>query len=418
MRLRTGNKLDIAAPDIRESTVPVIARDAPKSVVGWSGSTLRTNPLANVGVSPFVISILHKREEVPFAHRSILVFIRFGEVILVDLSVSHRGAFVVPLRDIGLERFARILEVLVVGLAGRAVLIRVHLKLQWKLSCQGGVRRSGARRWQTSIDRARSDAGADLTIARTPTRVGISRAEGISIRSFQAMHPPPFSLTDWHRFLFGNASWPFLVEVLARTTITFVLLIVAMRLLGRRVAAQYTLLEVSIVVTLAAAVGVPLQASSRGMLPPFLIAAVVIVLQRALTSFGVRHRRVENFIATDISLLVRDGQFHLPGLIRTGMPRERIFEVLRLGGCQQLGQISRLYMEPSGKFSFVRLPVQRPGLPVIPEFDKELLVEARASGCYACRHCGHVLECADIPLADCDDCGRQKWVNAVGQLRR
>jgi hypothetical protein len=62
-------------------------------------------------------------------------------------------------------------------------------------------------------------------------------------------HPPmkdrPFGLIDWHRFLFGNASQPFLLEVLLRTSVTYVLLIVAMRLLGRRVAGQYTLFEIS-----------------------------------------------------------------------------------------------------------------------------------------------------------------------------
>ena len=90
------------------------------------------------------------------------------------------------------------------------------------------------------------------------------------------MQQHPFRLDDWHRFLFGNASWTFLLEVLLRTSITYILILVAMRLLGRRIAAQYTLFEISIVVTLAAAIGVPLQAANRGMLPPFIIALVAV----------------------------------------------------------------------------------------------------------------------------------------------
>ncbi|WOD13987.1 DUF421 domain-containing protein [Paraburkholderia kirstenboschensis] len=110
------------------------------------------------------------------------------------------------------------------------------------------------------------------------------------------MKDRPFSLTDWHRFLFGNASWPFLLEVLLRTSVTYVLLIVVMRLLGRRVAGQYTLFEISIAVTLAAAVGVPLQAADRGLLPPVVIAVVVIVLQRLIARTGSTHRRLETLI--------------------------------------------------------------------------------------------------------------------------
>lgn len=168
-----------------------------------------------------------------------------------------------------------------------------------------------------------------------------------------ALQSPPFRLTDWHRFLFGNASWHFLLEVLLRTCATYVLLVIAMRLLGRRVAAQFTLFEISIVVTLAAAIGVPLQAANRGMLPPFLIALVAVALQRIIAAAGITHRRVETMISTDVTLLAREGRLEHAELARAAMPREKVYEAMRLAGWQHLGQISRLYMEPSGAFSFI-----------------------------------------------------------------
>jgi uncharacterized membrane protein YcaP (DUF421 family) len=226
----------------------------------------------------------------------------------------------------------------------------------------------------------------------------------------------PFRLDDWHRFLFGNASWQFLLEVFLRTGVTYVLLVVSMRLLGRRVAAQYTLFEISIVVTLAAAIGVPLQASNRGMLPPFVIALVAVVLQRALALVGANHRRFETLISTDVSLLVLEGQFRLAELARTAMPREKIYEAMRLRGLQHLGQVSRLYMEPSGAFSVTLARPARPGLSVLPCFDEELREEARAPGWYACLNCANAVENQARPEESCTACGVAAWTYAAQEL--
>jgi hypothetical protein len=68
----------------------------------------------------------------------------------------------------------------------------------------------------------------------------------------QQTQPKPIQLTDWHRILAGGTPWEFLLEVVLRAAFTYLLLLVAMRLLGKRVAAQLTLFELSMVVTMAA----------------------------------------------------------------------------------------------------------------------------------------------------------------------
>jgi uncharacterized membrane protein YcaP (DUF421 family) len=226
----------------------------------------------------------------------------------------------------------------------------------------------------------------------------------------------PFSLTDWHRFLFGNTSSLFLLEVLLRTGVTYVLLVIAMRLLGRRVAAQYTLFEISIVVTLAAAIGVPLQASNRGMLPPLVIALVAIVLQRLIARLGTTHRRLETLISTDVTLLVSEGRLEMDELARAAMPREKVFEAMRIKGWQHLGQISRLYLEPSGSVSFIPARPSKPGLSVLPAIDKELQEEGRLPGWSACRHCGNTIEKEHTDNSRCENCGSTEWTCAVREV--
>jgi hypothetical protein len=52
------------------------------------------------------------------------------------------------------------------------------------------------------------------------------------------MQPKPTQLTDWHRILAGGTPWTFLLEVVLRAAFTYLLLLLAMRLLGKRVAAH------------------------------------------------------------------------------------------------------------------------------------------------------------------------------------
>src|SRR5687768_15678962 len=89
---------------------------------------------------------------------------------------------------------------------------------------------------------------------------------------------------DWKRLLIGQETpWWFLFEVMLRIGLIYVVLMVAMRLMGKRMAAQMTVSEVAVIVTLGAAVGLPMQAPDRGMLPALVILAVAVIFQRGLS---------------------------------------------------------------------------------------------------------------------------------------
>jgi len=225
-----------------------------------------------------------------------------------------------------------------------------------------------------------------------------------------------YELSDWHRILLGDAPWSFVLEVILRMSIAYVLLMFAMRLMGKRVSAQLSLFELSIVVTLAAAVGVPLQSPDRGMLAPLIILMVVIILQLALARWGIKERRVELATSGHVSALITDGKLDLKGMRECLIPREKIFAVLRGLGIQQLGQVARLYIEASGDFSLVRAAPTRPGLSIIPSVDAELWREAALPGHFSCIRCAHTLPAKRIPDAPCPNCTNRDWTPAACEL--
>lgn len=218
---------------------------------------------------------------------------------------------------------------------------------------------------------------------------------------------------EWHRFLFGEASPWMLLEICARAALLYWMLMYGMRLLGRRVVSQYTLFELSIVVTLAGAVGIPLQAQERGLLPPLIILLVLISIQRLVVAVSSRHMKIAQAVAGTPELVVNEGILELAALKHAGLSREKLYGLLRGMRIQHLGQVGRAWLEPSGQLTLVPAEAPRPGLCILPEIDEELRRAARIEGTCCCASCGR---CEPGPTEPCPHCGAIRWQAAAREL--
>jgi uncharacterized membrane protein YcaP (DUF421 family) len=224
---------------------------------------------------------------------------------------------------------------------------------------------------------------------------------------------------DWRRIFIGQAPASFLLETVLRAVMVYIVLLISMRLLGKRTASQLTLTELAVVVTLGAAVGVPLQVPERGMLPGVVVLAVAILFQRGLNLLGFRSGRAARTLEGDVSILIRDGQLDLPAMKLAGVGRQQLFAVLRTKGVEQLGQVRRLYLEATGEFSVIRRDEPDPGLSIVPESDTSLRdLGEIARGRWACRSCGHLIRGASKPSVGCERCAQQRWTEAMWERSR
>ncbi|WP_438025986.1 DUF421 domain-containing protein [Sorangium sp. So ce233] len=216
------------------------------------------------------------------------------------------------------------------------------------------------------------------------------------------------------RILLGQTPAAFLLEVLVRTVVIYLILVVSMRLMGRRMAKQVSRNELVALVSLAAAIGPAMQTPDRGLLPTALVALFVVGTQRALAHLSARNRRVEQIAQGDVTTLVADGCPDNRAISRALLSRDRVFAQLRSQGLEHLGQVDRLHLEANGAFSLVKAKDERPGLSILPAWDEDAHREQQeARDARACSGCGLVVKRGEEPPA-CDRCGSSAWARAVG----
>jgi len=193
----------------------------------------------------------------------------------------------------------------------------------------------------------------------------------------------------------------------------YALLLVIMRLMGKRVASQLSISELAVVVTLGAAVGVPMQVQDRGMLPAVLILLVALGFQRGISLWAFRKRKVELLTQGEVVLLIADGRMLLDALRANVLSRERLFAMLRGQGIVQLGEVRRAYLEANGQLSMYRREPPGPGLLILPAFDEDGRAEAADpaiyQGFYICESCGYATRSPEQPAAGCRHCSSKCW---------
>jgi len=227
------------------------------------------------------------------------------------------------------------------------------------------------------------------------------------------MNEHTIELGDWQRILLGDAPALFLLEVLARSAVVYLMLVVALRLLGKRMTGQVTILEMSVMIALGGVVSLPMQAPDRGILVAASLLLCILALQRGLSRLGVSLPLFERALQGRSVMLVKDGVLQVEELASAALSREQVFAVLREHDVHELGQVKRAYLEPCGAYSIFKRDQPMPGLSIFPARDRGIHDrEKSVNGQLACASCGHVRS-EDGASCACPHCGMSDWTRAV-----
>jgi uncharacterized membrane protein YcaP (DUF421 family) len=217
---------------------------------------------------------------------------------------------------------------------------------------------------------------------------------------------------DWKRILLGEAPPEFMVEVFIRTLIMYFLLLIIIRLMGKRMSGQISITEFSVMITLGAIVSPAMQLPDRAILFGLTALVVVYLLHTLINTLSTRSEKADLLTEGRLTCLVKDGLLQLDAMKKTGISRQELFSQLRKKNIELLSEVDRVYFEACGQFSIFRSKKQKPGLIIFPEKDKDMMQYKHATnhGLHACFNCGHVQN--SEKNTRCEMCGQEEWITA------
>ncbi len=219
--------------------------------------------------------------------------------------------------------------------------------------------------------------------------------------------------SDWHRWLFGEAPPSFTGEVALRALLIFMVMLLIVRLMGRRMKGQMSVTELAVVLTLGAVIAGPMQIPTAGLLPSVVVLTALLFMHRFTNWLAYKSRRMELVQQGDLALLVRDGCLDLAAMQRQALSQEQLFGQLRNQNIAQLGELRRVYFEANGRLSLYKLPEPQPGLSILPQADAPpAAISGPAQGKQVCATCGYVPTPTDHAGTRCLRCEAENWVPA------
>jgi uncharacterized membrane protein YcaP (DUF421 family) len=219
-------------------------------------------------------------------------------------------------------------------------------------------------------------------------------------------------LWDFKRIFFGQAPPEFLFEVLIRSLIIYISVIIIARLLGKRMNGQLSILEKSVMVLMGAILAVPMQQPDKGLFQGIVLLLGILLLLRGINWIAFKNKKLERVIHGGTALLVKNGELQLDAIHKAKVSKQQLFAIIRSKEIYQLGKIKRLYMEPYGVFSLYEEKENRSGLSVLPPKDNDLSENLNDTKERVCCNCGHLVATSNA-TSSCPRCGNAELTTAV-----
>src|SRR5690606_16303011 len=166
-----------------------------------------------------------------------------------------------------------------------------------------------------------------------------------------------------------EVEWHFMAELIVRTAIMFLMILLVLRLSGRRGVRQLTLFEVAIILGLGSAAGDPMFQPEIPVLHALVVLVSVVVCSKATTWAAARFDPFTTALEGDAKEIIRDGMFDVENERNQMFSQQEFFAELRNQNVEHLGQVRIGLLEVDGTISLLFYPDEdtKFGLPLFPD---------------------------------------------------
>ncbi|RZL38057.1 MULTISPECIES: DUF421 domain-containing protein [Pedobacter] len=224
---------------------------------------------------------------------------------------------------------------------------------------------------------------------------------------------------DWKSFFIGEENWEFLFEIALRTFIMYFIILIGLRLLGKRGVRQLSVFELVVIISLGSAAGDPMFYKEIGLLIPVIIFFIIVGAYRLTTYLTAKSEKLDDLIEGKCVYLIKQSKFNIEEFKKEVLAQDEFFAELRQQSISHLGQVENVILETSGTLSVYFYPDEKVqfGLPILPELFAKKTKILNTNMHYACSFCGNVDQVTTRTEHICPNCNHNEWVIAINNCR-
>lgn len=160
-----------------------------------------------------------------------------------------------------------------------------------------------------------------------------------------------FTAFDWNRLLIGEQPHLYYLEVLFKAVVIFCLLLLVMRLLGKRGQKNLSPMQQMLLIALGSAAGDALLYPTVAVLYAAVILVSVTLLTVWMERATNRSESVRDYVESCPRVLVRDGVIDDEALGKERTNERELYAALRGAGARSIEQVEFAVLEVSGAIS-------------------------------------------------------------------
>ncbi|WP_293298221.1 DUF421 domain-containing protein [Pedobacter sp. UBA4863] len=227
------------------------------------------------------------------------------------------------------------------------------------------------------------------------------------------------NLKEVEQILMGNEDWSFIPEIMFRTLLMYLVVLVSLRVLGKRGVKQLSIFELVVIISLGSAAGDPMFYREVGMLSAIAVFIVVIIAYKTTSYFVNKSKKFEILLEGKCTCLIENGRFTIENFKKETLAQDEFFAELRQKNVSHLGQVKLAILETTGSISvfYYKENEVKYGLPILPALFADKHQEIKYKDYYSCSFCGLTKLLEPSVKAICTCCEKDKWVKSLNILR-
>ncbi len=228
-----------------------------------------------------------------------------------------------------------------------------------------------------------------------------------------------FSAENLLNILKGGEDWPFHFEIVFRTLIMYVFILLFLSVLGKRGVKQLSVFELVIIIGFGSAAGDPMFYKEVGLLNAFVVLLVIVLCYKLTTWIVFKNETIEKLIEGRSIYLIENGKFALQNFQKEQLGYDEFFSEMRQQGISHIGQVDLALIETSGNLSVYFTPDEKVkfGLPILPHLYEDNCKQLAVRAHYSCIFCGFTDELGPAEKQICPDCKKDDWVKSLKSKR-